>query len=222
VLRESLLGAPAGDGSALADRRVVVSAGAGAVAAVIAAIAGASWAVVVLVGWDVAALAFTAWVWVTVALADEHMTARIARSEDSRPASEVMLVGSGVASLIAVAFTLVRAGDASGTTRGFLTALGLVSVVLGWISVHSVYLLRYARVFYSPPVGGIDFHGDTPDYRDFAYLALTMGMTFQVSDTDLVARKARRTAIHHALLSYIYGTVIVAITINVVAGLLGR
>jgi uncharacterized membrane protein len=133
-----------------------------------------------------------------------------------------MLVGAGVASLIAVAFTLVRAGDTSSWDRGLLTALAIGSVVLGWLSVHSVYLLRYARLYYSAPVGGIDFHEDVPDYLDFAYLALTIGMTFQVSDTDLVSRKVRHTAIHHALLSYLYGTVIVAITINVVAGLLGR
>jgi uncharacterized membrane protein len=222
VLRESLLGPRGSDRSELADRRVVVSAGAGAVAAVIAAVVGASWSVVVLAGWDVAALAFTAWVWFTVVAADERMTAAIARSEDSRPAGEAMLVGAGVASLIAVAFTLVRAGGASGGERGFLTTLAIVSVVLGWISVHSVYLLRYARIYYSPPVGGIDFHGETPDYLDFAYLALTIGMTFQVSDTDLVTRKVRHVAIHHSLLSYLFGTVIVAVTINVVAGLLGR
>jgi uncharacterized membrane protein len=207
VLRESLLGPRGSDRSELADRRVVVSAGAGAVAAVIAAVVGGSWSVVVLAGWDVAALAFTAWVWFTVVASDERMTAAIARSEDSQPAGEAMLVG---------------AGGASGGERGFLTTLAIVSVVLGWISVHSVYLLRYARLYFSPPIGGIDFHGETPDYLDFAYLALTIGMTFQVSDTDLVTRKVRHAAIHHSLLSYLFGTVIVAVTINVVAGLLGR
>jgi uncharacterized membrane protein len=205
-----------------ADRRGAASAAAGAIAAALGAIEEASWSVAALVAWDAAATVFIAWVWLTVVTAGEGTTARMARSEDSRPAAEAMVVGAGLASLLAVAFTLVRAGHTTGTDRGLLMALAVASVVLGWISVHTVYLLRYARLYYGAPVGGIDFHGDHPDYLDFAYLALTIGMTFQVSDTDLVARRVRRTAVHHALLSYLFGTVVVAITINVVAGLLGR
>ena len=72
------------------------------------------------------------------------------------------------------------------------------------------------------PVGGIDFHDDHPDYLDFAYLALTIGMTFQVSDTDLTGERVRRIALHHALTSYVFGTVIVAITVSSVAALLGQ
>jgi uncharacterized membrane protein len=90
------------------------------------------------------------------------------------------------------------------------------------MSVHTVYLLRYARDYYSPPQGGIDFHGEAPDYVDFAYLALTIGMTFQTSDTDITAKRVRRAALHHALLSYVFGTVIVAITVSSAAALLAR
>jgi uncharacterized membrane protein len=79
--------------------------------------------------------------------------------------------------------------------------------------------LRSARLYYGPPTGGIDFGADDPEYTDFAYLALTIGMTFQVSDTDLRARTIRRAALHHAPLSYRFGTVIVAITVSTVAGL---
>jgi uncharacterized membrane protein len=70
-------------------------------------------------------------------------------------------------------------------------------------------------------VGGIAFNEkDPPDYVDFAYVALTIGLTFQVSDTDLSSKQMRRTALRHALLSYLFGAVIVALTINVVASLL--
>jgi len=102
-----------------------------------------------------------------------------------------------------------------------MIALAIASVALAWLSVHTVFLLRYARIYFTPPDGGIDFGGEPPDYRDFAYLALTIGMTFQVSDTDLTAKRVRRVALHHALLSYLFGTVIVAITVSSVAGLLG-
>lgn len=85
-----------------------------------------------------------------------------------------------------------------------------------------MYFLPYARLYYSPPEGGIDFYGDTPAYLDFAYFALTIGMTFQGSDTDFTHKRVRCSALHHALLSYVFGTVIVAITVSSVAALLGN
>ena len=209
--------------SGLAARRAMVGAAGGAVAAALAVIGGASWPVAALVAEDVAALVFLIWVWSTIATADAPATSRLARTEDaSRAAAEAVLLGAGAGSLLAVVFTLGQAGHAGAPERGLLTALAIGSVALAWMSVHTVYLLRYARRYYSPPEGGIDFHGEAPDYVDFAYLALTIGMTFQISDTDITAKGVRRAALHHALLSYVFGTVIVAITVSSVAALLGR
>jgi uncharacterized membrane protein len=205
-----------------AARRVIAAAAGGAVAAAVAAAAGASWSVAALAAEDVAALVFIVWVWATVGRAGPAATARIARSEDaSRAAAEAVLLGAGAASLLAVVFTLAQAGRAGAPGRGLLTALAIASVALAWTSVHTVFLLRYARLYYSPPEGGVDFHGGAPDYGDFAYLALTIGMCFQVSDTDLTTKRTRRVALHHALLSYLFGAVIVAITVSSVAALLG-
>jgi uncharacterized membrane protein len=159
----------------------------------------------------------------TVGREDAAATARIACAEDaSRAAAEAVLISAGAASLLVVAFTLAQASHAQSPGRGFLTALALASVAVSWSSVHTVYALRYARLYYTPPEGGVDFHGERPDYLDFAYLALTVGMTFQVSDTDLVGKRVRRSALRHALTSYVFGTVIVAITVSSVAALLGR
>ena len=159
----------------------------------------------------------------TIAGADVETTGRIARTEDaSRTAAEAVPIGAGAGSVLAVAFTLGQAGNAGPPERGLLTALAIASVALAWLSVHTVYVLRYARLYYSPPDGGIDFQGDSPAYLDFAYLALTIGMTFQVSDTDLTGQRVRRVALHHALLSYVFGTVIVAITVSSAAALLNR
>jgi uncharacterized membrane protein len=206
-----------------AARRVIVAAVSGLVAAAVALGAGASWSVAALCGSDVAALVFVVWVWVSVRGADPAATAQTARTEDASPvAAESVLVGAGAASLLAVAFTLAQAGDATAPDRGLLTALAVGSVALAWTSVHAVHVLRYARLYYSPPVGGIDFGGEPPGYADFAYLALTIGMTFQVSDTPLMLKRVRRVALRHALLSYVFGTVIVAITVSTVAGLLGN
>ena len=149
----------------------------------------ASWPVAALCGFDLAALVFVLWVWAGVAGADATTTESIARAEDASPRSRRgVLIGAGAASLVAVAFALAAAGDAVAPARGLLTALAFVSVTLAWIAVHTVWALRYARLYYSPPAGGIDFGGDDPDYTDFAYLALTIGMTFQVSDTALSAQ----------------------------------
>ena len=209
--------------SDLAAKRVIVGGAAGLLAAAIAVAVGASWSVAVLCAIDVATGVYVIWVWATIGGADAATTARLARAEDaSRAAAEAVLVAAGITGLIAVAFTLAQAGNSVAPDRGLLTALAIGSVALAWLSVHTVWLLRYARLYFSPPDGGVDFHGEAPEYADFAYLALTVGMCFQVSDTDLTGKRVRRTALHHALLSYLYGTVIVAVTVNSVAGLLGR
>jgi uncharacterized membrane protein len=195
----------------------------GLAAAAVAVVLGATWSVAALCFSDFAALVYVVWIWATVSRYDATETARLALAEDaSRTAAESVLLGAGAASLIAVAFTLGQAGHSGSPGRGLLTALALGSVALAWMSVHTVYILRYARLYYGHPEGGIDFHGEKPDYRDFAYLGLTIGMTFQVSDTDLTGKGIRRTALRHALLAYVFGTGIVAITVSSVAALLGR
>jgi uncharacterized membrane protein len=208
----------------LTTRRVSATAAAGLASAAAALLAGTSDSVAALAGWDAAALVFLAWVWLTVAGKDAAATAASAHAEDASPTElEAVFIGAGTAALLAVAFTLVEAGHETGVARALLIALAVGSVVLAWASVHTVYALRYARLYYSDPVGGIDFNDEAPPrYLDFAYVALTVGMTSQVSDTALTARRLRRAAIHHALLSYLFGTVVVALTINIVAGLLGR
>jgi uncharacterized membrane protein len=207
----------------LAAKRVIVGAVAGCAAAAIALAYGVSWSVAALCAYDVAALVFVGWVWLSVGRADAAATARIARAEDASPiAAESVLLGAGAASLIVVAFTLSEAGAATAPDRGLLTGLAVVSVALAWTSVHTVHVLRYARLYYSEPEGGVDFGDQDPDYTDFAYLALTIGMTFQVSDTELTAKRVRRVALHHALLSFVFGAVILAVTVNSVAGLLGH
>jgi uncharacterized membrane protein len=202
---------------------VIVGGIGGIATAALALGTGASWSVAAVLAADVAELVFVIWVFATVRGVDAAATPQLALAEDtSRSAAEALLLVAGIASLVAVAFTLGQAGNAAEPERGLLTALALGSVALAWLSVHTVFALRYARLYYSPPMGGIDFGDEAPDYRDFAYLALTIGMTFQVSDTDLTAKRIRRVALHHALLSYVFGTGIVAITVSSVAALLGR
>jgi uncharacterized membrane protein len=206
----------------LAMRRLAVSAAIGALALLVAWAAGARWSVSVLIGWDVATVVFMTWVWVTIGPMDAASTEQLALSEDdSRAAADTTLLSASVASLVAVGLTLAEASEASGAHAVLLTILGVLSIGLGWAAIHTTFTLGYARLYYEPPIGGIDFESK-PDYRDLAYMAFTIGMTYQVSDTQISRREIRHTVIKHALLSFVFGTAIIAVTINVVANLLNR
>jgi uncharacterized membrane protein len=182
------------------------------------------WQAAILIGWDAAAAWLIAWIWLAVWRMDAAQSKSHASREDpSIRMSELLVITSGVALLAAVGLVLVKAGPAAGGTKSYLIALGVVSVALSWSLVHTLFTLRYARAYYSPPDGGIDFNEhDAPTYLDFLYLSLTIGMTFQVSDTNLTTKRIRRIALAHAPLSYLFGAVIVALVINVVASLLSK
>jgi uncharacterized membrane protein len=181
------------------------------------------WPVSSLLGWDAAAAAFCVWVWLSVHGSDPTTTqAHATREDDSRSAAELVLIAASVASLLGVGMALLTASSESGATRAMTTGVIVLSVALSWLAVHTVFLLRYAHLYYRDG-GGIDFHDDrAPDYGDFAYVAFTLGMTYQVSDSDLTSKAIRSAALRHALLSYVFGIAVIAVTINVVAGLLGR
>jgi uncharacterized membrane protein len=176
----------------------------------------------VLLGWDVSVVIFLGSAWSAVWRLDPGSTARLAKREDpSSAVAELVIVGAGTAMLGAVGFALVRASHATGGTKAYLIALGVLSVVLSWTVLHTVFMLRYARAYYSDPVGGIEFgESEPPAYLDFAYFSFTIGMTFQVSDTNTTSKPVRRIVLHHALLSYLFGAVLLGLAINVIATLL--
>lgn len=206
--------------------RVFASAVIGVVAGIIAALVGHP-RLAFLVGWDVTALVFCGWIWATVFPLDAKTTERLAEREDpGKRQADVLLLGASLASLVAVGVLLVQVGHAKGIAEGIYIGLGVVSVILSWCVVHTRFTLHYAHLYYSGQNGGVDFsggaddaHAEAPAFLDFAYLAFTIGMTFQVSDTSLQTRAFRAAALQHALLSYLFGTVIIATTINFVAGL---
>jgi uncharacterized membrane protein len=175
-----------------------------------------------LAGWDIAALLYLILVWGAIYRMNAAVTAQMAGREDpSTPVAEIVVVVASVAALVAVGFALVKAGETAGSEKVLLIGLGTVSVVVSWLVVHTVYTLRYARSYYGEPTGGIEFNeADRPAYLDFAYFSYTIGMTFQVSDTNITMKAIRRLALHHALLSYLFGAVILATAINIFASLL--
>jgi uncharacterized membrane protein len=182
----------------LARRRNIVASVAFGATLAIALALGASWAVAVSGAWGVAALL-----------------------DFSRFSGDLVLLVTSVASLVAIFYLVDEAGKRHGAAKVTLAVFAVAVIVLSWLLVQTVYTVRYGDLYYGDPIGGIDFNNDDPpDYHDFLYLAFTIGMTYQVSDTTLRTRAMRRTAIRHAVLSFVFVTVILAVTINVVASLL--
>jgi uncharacterized membrane protein len=205
----------------LARAHLMVSLTAGIVAGVVAALLGAGRAAP-LIGWDALAVVFCGLVWSTVWALDAEATASHAVREDpGRNTADLVVLGAAVASLIAVGDVLFHAGQAPGAVKYMEAALALVSVFASWTLVHTVYALKYARLYYGgPKAGGISFNEpDAPQYSDFAYLAFTIGMTFQVSDTNIETKQIRRTVLRHAWLTFPLVAVIIAAAINLVSNL---
>ncbi|MFI9387031.1 DUF1345 domain-containing protein [Kutzneria sp. NPDC052558] len=178
-----------------------------------------SWPYGVLIGWTTAATVFVVWFWITMwPMGSSATAAHAVREDPGRAVADLLVLAAAVASLAAVG-VLLAAGD-SGGGQDVQAGMSVLSVALAWAAVHTVFTMRYARLYYVGSPGGIDFNEDMPPrYTDFAYLAFTIGMTFQVSDTALTSKTVRATALRHALLSYLFGAVIIAATINLVAGL---
>ncbi len=205
--------------------RVTVSAALGVVVGLVYSLVSSrytGWESAILVGWDVAVVFLIGTIYLALHASTPSETKENALREDpSVHLSELLVLTAGVAVLAAVGLLLYRAGGATGGIKAYLISLGVVSVAVSWALVHVTFTLRYARAYYGIPEGGIDFNEDEPpNYLDFAYLAVTIGMTFQVSDTNLTTKEMRRIALGHSLLSYLFGAVIVALVINVVSSLL--
>jgi uncharacterized membrane protein len=206
------------DGSIAVRGFVALAAGLAAAAAVVAS-DGLQYGIAA--GWIAAAAVFLIWTWIVVGRMDPDRTASHATREDpAQPVTDAMVISASLASLVGVGY-LLSAGSKTGSDADVAAALGICSVAAAWLVVHTVFTLRYARLYYQNGATGIDFNqkNEQPAYVDFAYLAFTIGMTYQVSDTDLTTRAIRSTALRQALLSFVLGAVILATTVNLVAGL---
>lgn len=203
-------------------RRLSVCAALGVAVGVGSSLFDLEWEFALLVGWAATAIVFLGWVWWSVHGKTPAQTAAKATSEDdTRAEAGLALVAASTVSLIGVGVGLHAASSLEGRERLILTLLCILTIVLSWATVHTVFMLRYAHEYFSE-AGGIDFGPEAPAFSDFAYFAFTIGMTYQVSDTPITSRTIRRTATHQALLSFVFGTTILAVTLNVVATFVSR
>jgi uncharacterized membrane protein len=173
-----------------------------------------------LVGWVVTAGSYVVWTRLLLGGMDADQTREyVTREDPTRWVADAVIVSASIASLGGVGY-VVAAGSRSGAGAIQAAILGILTVVASWFAVHTLFTVHYARLYYSDEPGGINFHDpEPPRFRDFAYLAYTVGMTYQVSDTEIGLTSIRATVLRHAMLSYLLGAVVLAVTINLIAGL---
>jgi uncharacterized membrane protein len=210
-----------GSGRLLSARRALIGLSAGVAAGILVAFL-ATPRLLPLVCWTVTVAVVLTWAWWISWPQDSEGTKRLAEQESSTTSTDLWLLAAAVASLAVVVVALVQSSTEHSATSTASVILSVISVALSWGLVNTVYAFKYARLYYlgEPDTGGIDFKQEAePTYSDFAYLAFTVGMSFAVSETEPTSTRTRRVALGHALISYAFGTGVLAVAINLVTNL---
>jgi uncharacterized membrane protein len=210
-----------GGGQLLSARRALLSLVVGLVAGAVAGLATTP-RISPLVSWTVTVTVLLVWVWRMSWPQDSGGTKRLAEQESATRSTDVWLLAAAVASLAVVVVALVQSSGQRSPVAVASVLLSVVSVALSWALVNTVYAFKYARLYYldEPDTGGIDFGDEeSPTYVDFAYMAFTIGMSYAVSDTEPTTTRIRKVALGHGLLSFAFGTGVLAVAINLVTNL---
>lgn len=181
-----------------------------------------------LISWDVFCLIILVLDWIIFWNTPSKQIRKQAQVEDgSRFAIFIIVLVATLASLLAVTILLIHS---KGEHKALHITVAVIGMTFSWLLVHTLFTVRYAHIYYGDHkekedsyAGGLDFPGedekDHPDFIDFAYFSFVLGMTFQVSDVQITSKRLRRLVLIHSLVSFIYNTGIVALTINTLAGL---
>lgn len=180
----------------------------------------------IIAGWDGFALSLLGLLWAAILSSDIDQIRYRARTQDlSRLLIFFFTIAAACSSIFAVLFLLSAAKNTA--HLGLHVTLSILAVLASWTLVHTMFAMRYAHAYYgegnspSAHVGGLEFPSDdVPDYLDFAYFSFVIGMTCQVSDVQITAKSLRTQALIHGVLSFCFNTVILALTINTLSGLL--
>ena len=180
--------------------------------------------------WDVCAIATLLLIAAAMFTADAASIRKVANREDpSRVLAFGFVVLASLGSLLAVVALLGTMKSLAGGMLARHVSLSAAAVVSSWLLVHTVFTLHYAHIYYDADearagadTGGLDFPGNPPepDYLDFAYFAFTIGMAAQTADVTISGRRQRRTALLHSLISFLFNTAIVALSISALGGLI--
>jgi len=179
-----------------------------------------------MIGWDTFSVCLIVMTWITFIITKPQEIREQARVQDSsRSVIFITVLIATLASFLAVLLLLITKQKFK-SEESFHLIIAVAGMILSWFLIHTIFTLRYAHIFYGDDAknptthaGGLEFPDDKkPDYRDFAYFSFVLGMTFQVSDVQITSKALRRMATWHGLLSFGYNTIMIALTINVIAG----
>jgi len=180
----------------------------------------------ILIGWDVFSFLLLGMTWIVFFTSDSHHIREESKTEDdSRTVIFFIVVIATFAGLFAV-LQLLLSKQGSNHQKEIELPIAILGMAFSWLLVHTIFTIRYAHLFYGNDpdkpethIGGLKFPSESkPDFLDFAYFSFVLGMTFQVSDVEVTSKGMRRLALFHGMLSFGFNTVIVALTINIVAG----
>ena len=209
--------------------RLLISTALGVIAFVWLTPSRIDWPVRAIAGWDVGSLVLLSFAWTIILRADAKATS--IRAGDDDPGHYMVFVIAVVASLIsllAASVVLRQVKALPGAEANVWTAITLAAVALSWALTHTAYTFRYAHRHYRESGvrvkrsdGGLKFSGtEAPSDIDFAYFAFTIGMCFQVSDVVVTTTLLRREVLIHAVISFVYNTVILALALNLAVNLM--
>jgi uncharacterized membrane protein len=181
-----------------------------------------------VVGWDLGVAVLIAWMLVMMALSTPyHMRRRAARQDLGRWVILLVVVAGALVSMAALAVIQKSLKVSPGDESLLYLAQIVLTIVLSWSLVHTVFALHYAHAYYGPAdepededglIGGLDFPSEKqPDYWDFMYFSYVVGMTCQVSDVQVCGRQMRRLTLVHGVVAFFFNTIILALTINIIA-----
>jgi uncharacterized membrane protein len=184
--------------------------------------------IVLLASWDVGALCYLGLGWLVFAHSDEKLTRlRAQRYDPSGYTIFLLVVIAASTSFVAIGFMVGDIKDLAFWPRVARLTLSIAALLLSWLLIHTLFAFHYARLYYSQAErqsehrGGLKFPGDeAPDYLDFAYYSFVVGMTSQVSDVAVISRPMRRLTLTHGVLSFIYNIAILAMSINIIGGVI--
>ncbi|HAL81198.1 MAG TPA: DUF1345 domain-containing protein [Mucilaginibacter sp.] len=187
----------------------------------------------ILVVWMACALTIILLNWIIIFSSHPREVRRIAKLQDSSLTFIFMFVtAASIASLGAIIYLLKSTKGLPYAAKNEHILLAIGAVIISWFLLHTIYTLRYAHLYYdtdtdidgkTKDVGGLQFPGkDEPDYLDFVYFSFIVGMTFQVSDVNITSRRIRRVCTLHALLAFAFNTAILALSINVISGMVSQ
>jgi uncharacterized membrane protein len=179
----------------------------------------------VMLGWNTFSLSMIIMSWVSFFITDSKQIREQAKVQDpSRTIIFIIIIISTLASFFAVLLLILSKGE-NDSTSSLRIAVAVAGMLFSWFLIHTIFTLRYAHIFYgdhetkpNTHAGGLEFPGDSkPEYLDFAYYSFVLGMTFQVSDVQITSKRLRSLAMLQGLLSFVFNTIMIALTINLIA-----